>query len=246
MVADQALLERAVDKFMGTKAGPAYASAPGTTALIAITGPEISGWCWGYHLIRPDDSSMLYLHQLKVDEAYRRQGIGRDLLRTFMTTGAQAGATKMFLTTGAENAAARALYEGYGRRPGRTRPHRQLLVPPQPKLVTWGFLSDLTSETFTVVGYGTDAYITGSALSPKAITVYDGARSYRDVSVITNQDRLPRPVREDHEERLFRRLRRTDVPRRHARCAQHLDIQPSLRRTEPWSTAPTPPQPRPS
>src|SRR4030095_10685295 len=28
---------------------------------------------------------------------------------------------------------------------------------------------DLTSETFTVVGYGTDAYITGSAASPKAI-----------------------------------------------------------------------------
>ncbi len=50
---------------------------------------------------------------------------------------------------------------------------------------------DLTSETFTVVGYGTDEYITGSAASPKAITVYDGARSYKDVSVITEQDLFP-------------------------------------------------------
>jgi hypothetical protein len=50
---------------------------------------------------------------------------------------------------------------------------------------------DLTSETFTVVGYGTDAYITGSAASPRAITVYDGARSYKDVSVITDQDLFP-------------------------------------------------------
>lgn len=50
---------------------------------------------------------------------------------------------------------------------------------------------DLTSETFTVVGYGTDAFITGSAASPRAITVYDGARSYRDVSVITEHDRFP-------------------------------------------------------
>jgi hypothetical protein len=50
---------------------------------------------------------------------------------------------------------------------------------------------DLTSETFTVVGYGTDKYITGSAASPKAITVYDGARSYKDVSVITKQDLFP-------------------------------------------------------
>ena len=50
---------------------------------------------------------------------------------------------------------------------------------------------DLTSETFTVVGYGTDEYITGSAFSPKAITVYDGARSYKDVSVITEHDLFP-------------------------------------------------------
>jgi len=50
---------------------------------------------------------------------------------------------------------------------------------------------DLTSETFTVVGYGTDAYLTGSAASPRAITVYDGARSYKDVSVITDQDLFP-------------------------------------------------------
>jgi len=50
---------------------------------------------------------------------------------------------------------------------------------------------DLTSETFTVVGYGTDKFVTGSAASPKAITVYDGARSYRDVTVITEHDLFP-------------------------------------------------------
>jgi hypothetical protein len=50
---------------------------------------------------------------------------------------------------------------------------------------------NLRSETFTVVGYGTDAYITGSAASPKAITVYDGIRSYRDVTAIPAQDAFP-------------------------------------------------------
>ena len=50
---------------------------------------------------------------------------------------------------------------------------------------------DLKSETFTVVGYGTDAFITGSAASPKAITVFDGVRSYRDVSAIPAQDAFP-------------------------------------------------------
>lgn len=65
-------------------------------------------------------------------------------------------------------------------------------VTPAP-IADAGYLDtlDLTSETFTVVGYGTDAYITGSAASPKAITVFDGVRSYRDVSVITTHDAFP-------------------------------------------------------
>ena len=50
---------------------------------------------------------------------------------------------------------------------------------------------DLKSETFTVVGYGTDAFITGSFFSPKAITLFDGIRSYRDVSAIPAKDAFP-------------------------------------------------------
>jgi Trypsin len=50
---------------------------------------------------------------------------------------------------------------------------------------------DIRSETFTVVGYGTDEYVTGSAASPKAIIVYDGIRSYREVSAIPARDAFP-------------------------------------------------------
>jgi ribosomal protein S18 acetylase RimI-like enzyme len=110
VVPDQALLDRAVQKFMGAKA----AAAASAMTFVALDGPEVVGWCWGYHLGRPDGSSMLYLHQVEVDEAHRRTGIGRELLRTFMTAGAQAGATKMFLTTGADNTAARSLYDALG------------------------------------------------------------------------------------------------------------------------------------
>jgi len=49
----------------------------------------------------------------------------------------------------------------------------------------------LTRETFTVVGYGTDAFITGSLMSRKPVTVVDGIRSYRDVTVITTRDAFP-------------------------------------------------------
>jgi len=47
------------------------------------------------------------------------------------------------------------------------------------------------SQTFTVVGYGVDEFITGSFASPRAIFIVDGMRSYRDVSLITKQDLFP-------------------------------------------------------
>jgi hypothetical protein len=50
---------------------------------------------------------------------------------------------------------------------------------------------DLTSETFTVVGYGTDAFITGSAGANHPVVLVDGIRSFRDVSVITEHDAFP-------------------------------------------------------
>jgi hypothetical protein len=50
---------------------------------------------------------------------------------------------------------------------------------------------DLTSETFTVVGYGVDAFITGSTLANHPVVLVDGIRSYRDVSVITEHDAFP-------------------------------------------------------
>ena len=50
---------------------------------------------------------------------------------------------------------------------------------------------DLTSETFTVVGYGTDDFVVGSAFSPNQITLFDGVRSYREVTAITTHDAFP-------------------------------------------------------
>ncbi|MFI5732223.1 GNAT family N-acetyltransferase [Kribbella sp. NPDC051587] len=110
--ADPVRLEAAVAKFMGSKLDPGFLTAPGTLAFVAGTEPR--GWCWGYHLPRPDGTSMLYLHQLAVAEPYRRQGLGKALLQTFMTAGTLAGATKMFLTTAADNHAARSLYDALG------------------------------------------------------------------------------------------------------------------------------------
>lgn len=56
-----------------------------------------------------------------------------------------------------------------------------------------GYLDELNlkTETFTVVGYGVDEFITGSAGAPNAIVVVDGIRSYREVSAIPARDAFP-------------------------------------------------------
>jgi ribosomal protein S18 acetylase RimI-like enzyme len=112
---DVRLFEHAAASFgMVSGGAQAFLEVPHALAFVARQSEQILGWCWGYHLARPDAASMLYLHRLEVAPAYRQQGIGRALLRAFMSAGAQAGATKMFLTTGQENAPARALYESLG------------------------------------------------------------------------------------------------------------------------------------
>jgi hypothetical protein len=50
---------------------------------------------------------------------------------------------------------------------------------------------NLKRETFTVVGYGDDAFITGSVVSNHPIVLNDGIRSFRDVTVITKHDAFP-------------------------------------------------------
>ena len=91
----------------------AFVEAPAALAFVALgTSNNVIGW--GHRLVRPDASSMLYLHELEVAEEHRRQGHGRALLEAFMAAGKSAGATKMFLGAAEANGPARRLYESLG------------------------------------------------------------------------------------------------------------------------------------
>jgi hypothetical protein len=92
---------------------------------------------------------------------------------------------------------------------------------------------DLTSETFTVVGYGTDAYITGSAMANHPVVLFDGIRSYRDVSVITEHDAFPDRFLKITAGVCFGDSGGAVVPRGDPRGHQHLDVQHAVRRAEP-------------
>ena len=78
-----------------------------------------------------------------------------------------------------------------------------------------------------------DGFITGSLLSNHPFTLDDGIRGYRDVSVITEHDAFPDRFQKIRPPVGFGQLRRADVPQRHGRGAQHLDVQHALHRPEP-------------
>ncbi|MFE7707279.1 GNAT family N-acetyltransferase [Streptomyces sp. NPDC057486] len=111
---DLPLFDRAARQFRGAPANEAFLDSPGVLAFVASDGDEVLGWCWGYHLVRPDASMMLYVHGLDVVETRRRTGIGRGLLKAFIAAGRKAGASTMFVFTAESNVAARSLYESMG------------------------------------------------------------------------------------------------------------------------------------
>lgn len=112
--ADRSTFVEAVRQFRGVECSGAFLEAAGTVSFMAIHAGEIVGWCWGQHIDRPDDTSMLYLHELEVAEDHRNSGFGTALVEAFLEEGRARGAAKVFLITGTQNAPARALYERLG------------------------------------------------------------------------------------------------------------------------------------
>jgi ribosomal protein S18 acetylase RimI-like enzyme len=111
------LLTRALRVFTGHDGDAGrFLTAEGALAFLAASDDVIEGWCWGYHIVRPDASSMAYLHELDVVEACRRRGIGRQLVQAFMEAASSLVASKMFLNAGLNNLGARKLYEDLGGR----------------------------------------------------------------------------------------------------------------------------------
>jgi len=111
---ERGLFGRAVRRFRGVESSGRFLDAPGTVSFLAIDEGDVVGWCWGQHIERPDDTSMLYLHELEVAETHRNRGFGTALVEAFLNEGRKLGAVKAFLTTGTQNAPARALYERLG------------------------------------------------------------------------------------------------------------------------------------
>jgi len=85
--------------------------------LLAYEGDRPVGFVSGVETTHPDKGTEMFLYELSVDPAFRRQGIARALVEELRETARRRGCYGMWVLTDEDNAAARATYEGTGALP---------------------------------------------------------------------------------------------------------------------------------
>lgn len=78
--------------------------------LVAADGDTTVGFVSGVELIHPDKGTEMLLYELSVDEAHRRQGIGRALVEALLRLARRRGCYDVFVLTERANTAAVATY----------------------------------------------------------------------------------------------------------------------------------------
>lgn len=115
---DEALFERIAEDVFDHDIHPAhlraYLADPGHILLVAIADGAIVGQARGIVHRHPDVAPELYVDNLGVAEAYRRQGIARRLMLALYELGKAAGCVETWVGTEPDNDPALALYASLG------------------------------------------------------------------------------------------------------------------------------------
>jgi ribosomal protein S18 acetylase RimI-like enzyme len=102
---DQAPQPAAVAKFLAADAHHLF---------LAYQDSVPAGFVSGVELTHPDKGTEMFLYELAVDEAYRRQGIGKALVETLAEVARERGCYGMWVLTDDNNVAALATYRSAG------------------------------------------------------------------------------------------------------------------------------------
>lgn len=78
--------------------------------FVALDGDLVVGMVTGFTHFHPDKDEEFFVNELGVDDAYRRRGIGEQLLRTILAEARAMGCPDAWLGTEHTNAEALALY----------------------------------------------------------------------------------------------------------------------------------------
>jgi ribosomal protein S18 acetylase RimI-like enzyme len=116
---DQAgLLERVAEDVFDDDIDPvrlaAYLADPGHLMVLAITDGEVVGQARAMIHRHPDEATELYIDNLGVTPARRREGIANRLLDELVAWGRENGCEEAWVGTEVDNEGARALYRARG------------------------------------------------------------------------------------------------------------------------------------
>ena len=104
-----------LDRRIGQINEAIFTSPPAAYALLARDGDQVAGLA-AFSFLWPalGATRSLYLKELYVPEAYRRQGVGALLMRAIFETADTLGCSRVEWTTDARNTAAQAFYAKLG------------------------------------------------------------------------------------------------------------------------------------
>jgi aminoglycoside 6'-N-acetyltransferase I len=92
----------------------AYLAQPGHLMVLTVSGGEVVGQARGMIHRHPDKSTELYIDNLGVTPARRRERLGTRMLDELVAWAASLGCEEAWVGTEADNGPARALYERRG------------------------------------------------------------------------------------------------------------------------------------
>jgi ribosomal protein S18 acetylase RimI-like enzyme len=107
-----------------------FLADPNHHLLIAYSDDVPSGFVSGVEVTHPDKGTEMFLYELAVDEAHRRQGIGTALVEALRDLARAQGCYGMWVLTDDDNAAAGATYRKAGGE-----------VESQPLMFSWRFVA---------------------------------------------------------------------------------------------------------
>jgi ribosomal protein S18 acetylase RimI-like enzyme len=118
---DAAVLARLAPEVLDASVDPdwlaGFLADPGHIMIVARVDELVVAQLAAIIHHHPDRPPDLYIDDLAVTPALRRQGIAQRLLEDAMVLGAQRGCAQVWIVTETDNAPARALYEGRNAEP---------------------------------------------------------------------------------------------------------------------------------
>lgn len=115
---DARILERVApevfDRALDARLTAVFLADPRHHLAVSLDEDTVVGFASAVHYVHPDKPAQLWINEVGVAPSHRRRGIGRDLLRTLLRTGAALGCREAWVLTQPDNEAALGLYRAVG------------------------------------------------------------------------------------------------------------------------------------